>query len=65
MGAVYVSFTIKKDGSVEDVKVERSPNDELSEEAIRVVKKSRKWIPGKMFGEPVNVKYNIPINFAL
>ncbi len=64
-GIVYVSFTVKKDGSVEDVKAEKSPNDELADEAIRIIERSPYWNPGKMFGEPVNVKYNVPIKFSL
>lgn len=64
-GTVYVSFTVKKDGSVEDVKADRSPNYELADEAIRIVERSPNWIPGKQFGETVNVKYNVPIKFSL
>lgn len=64
-GTVYVSFTVKKDGSIDDVKAERSPNYELADEAIRVVERSPYWNPGKNFGELVNVKYNVPINFSL
>ncbi len=64
-GTVYVSFTVKKDGSVEDVKAEKSPNYELADEAIRIIQRSPHWNPGKDFGEPVNVKYNVPIKFSL
>jgi hypothetical protein len=34
-------------------------------EAIRVVKKMPKWIPGKQNGIPVNVYYYLPITFKL
>lgn len=64
-GIVKLSFTVKKDGSVEDIKVISAPNDELGEEAERVLSMSRDWIPGKQFGEEVNVRYNIPIKFSL
>jgi len=64
-GTVYVTFTIKKDGSIEDVQAVKSPSSELADEAIRVVERSPKWIPGKDFGDPVNVKYNLPIKFSL
>lgn len=64
-GTVKLSFTVKKDGTVEDVSVISAPNEELGEEAMRVLSMSRNWIPGKMFGEVVNVKYNIPIKFKL
>jgi len=64
-GTVMVRFTVKKNGGVEDVEAVKTPNDELADEAIRVVQMSSDWIPGKNFGEAVNVKYNIPIKFSL
>ena len=64
-GTVFLRFTVKKDGSIEDIEVMKTPNDELADEAIRIVQRSSNWIPGKDFGETVNVKYNIPIKFSL
>jgi TonB family protein len=64
-GTVKLSFTVKKDGSVEEIEVVSAPNAELGDEASRVLSMSRNWIPGKQFGEEVNVKYNIPIKFSL
>ncbi|RZL60385.1 MAG: energy transducer TonB, partial [Pedobacter sp.] len=64
-GTVFISFTVKKDGSVEDVEATKSPDFDLSNEAIRIIEKSPKWIPGKDFGETLNVKYNMPIKFSL
>jgi TonB family protein len=64
-GTVQLRFTVNKDGSIEDVEVIKSPNNELGDEALRVIERSPNWIPGKNFGEPVNVKYNIPIKFSL
>lgn len=37
----------------------------LDKEALRVVKIMPKWEPGKQNGKAVNVRYNIPIKFAL
>ncbi|MCU4176703.1 energy transducer TonB [Carboxylicivirga sp. N1Y90] len=64
-GRVYVAFVVSKDGSVTDVQVVRSPDANLSAEALRVVKMMPKWKPGKQGGKPVNVSYNIPVNFRL
>ncbi|MGV3545871.1 MAG: TonB family protein [Pedobacter sp.] len=64
-GTVILSFSVKKNGDVEDVNIERSPNNELAIEAMRVLEMSPDWMPGKMFGEVVNVRYNIPIKFSL
>lgn len=37
----------------------------LSEEALRVVSSMPKWVPGKLNGKNVCVKYNMPITFKL
>jgi protein TonB len=64
-GKVFVQFTIGRDGAINDVKVVRSVSPEIDEEALRVVKNSPKWRPGKLNGIPVKVYYTIPINFSL
>lgn len=62
---VIVSFVIRKDGSVSDLLVTRSGGALADKEALRVVKKLPNWIPGKQEGKPVNVRYNLPINFVV
>lgn len=65
-GTAYVSFTIEKDGSLTDVKTNgRKLGAGLDEEAVRVLKLSKKWNPGVQNGEVVRVTYNIPIKFKL
>jgi len=64
-GTVYVSFIVEKDGSVSNVKVERSASPSLDQEAIRVVQSSPKWQPGKQKGEFVRVIFTFPIVFSL
>jgi len=64
-GKVICQFVVERDGSLTDFKVVRSPDDELSKEALRVLKKSPNWIPGIQHGQPVRVLYTIPINFTL
>ena len=65
-GRVYLSFIVDKDGSVTDVKVLRSSSDAtLDNEAIRVVKSSPKWEPGRQRDRAVKVTYTFPVIFAL
>lgn len=64
-GRVIVSFTVKKDGSIADTKVERSVNPYLDKEAMRVIAAMPKWKPGKQRGEAVNVKFTVPVAFRL
>ena len=64
-GKVFLSYIIEKDGTVNDVKVERGLGSGLDEEAVRVLEASPKWTPGKKGNQPVRVMYNLPINFTL
>lgn len=64
-GRVILSFIVLKNGSITDVKVLRGIGGGADEEALRVVKESPKWKPGKLKGEPVNVPYTMPIFFQL
>ncbi len=64
-GKVYLQFIIEKDGSLTDITVTRSPDDSLSQEALRVMNLSPKWKAGIAGGKPVRVKFTMPINFSL
>ncbi len=60
-GKVFVSFVVEKDGSLTDIKVIRDPGYGTKEEAIRVLKKSPRWVPGEQNGKKVRVLYSLPI----
>jgi TonB family protein len=64
-GRVLLQMVIEKDGSLDDIKVMRTPSGSLAEEAVRVLKLAPKWTPGIQNGRPVRVQYVIPINFSL
>ncbi len=64
-GKVFVTFIVRANGSVTDVKVLRGIGSECDEEAVRVIKLMPKWNPGTQSGKPVDVQYNLPIRFAL
>lgn len=64
-GKVILSFIIEKDGSLSNIKVERGAGYGFDEEALRVLKLAKAWKPGIQNGQPVRVRYNIPINFQL
>ncbi|MCR5408710.1 MAG: energy transducer TonB [Bacteroidales bacterium] len=66
-GRVIVKFTIKPDGEVADVIVQRSSgNAALDAEAVRVVSLSPKWEkPGRQEGHPVSVAYSFPLSFRI
>lgn len=65
MGKVYLGFVVEKDGTVSNVKILRSIDKSLDDEAIRVVKSSPPWVPGYQRGEPMRVRFSITVNFDL
>jgi protein TonB len=62
-GRVFLSFIIEKDGHLSDITVIRAAGHGFDEEALRVLKLAKAWKPGVQNGQPVRVKYSIPINF--
>ncbi|MBN1598850.1 MAG: energy transducer TonB [Bacteroidales bacterium] len=64
-GRVFVQFAVNSKGEVVDVKVVRGVDPALDKEAVRVVKSSPKWTPGKQRGRPVKVQFTFPIVFVL
>ena len=64
-GRVVVSFVVGKDGHISDVTVLRSVEPSLDKEAVRVIRNMPRWTPGKQGGEPVKVRYNVPVSFRL
>ncbi len=64
-GRVTLAFVIEKDGSLTNIAVLQSPDRSLSEEAMRVLKTSPKWTPGKQRNMPARVRYNLPVTFTI
>ena len=64
-GRVVAQFIVEADGSISNVKVLKNVSDEIDAEAVRVIKAMPKWKPGMQKGQPVRVKYTIPVTFRL
>ena len=65
-GKVIIQFVVTKTGKVGKVKVVRSVNKELDQEAVRLIKMLPDFSPGRNnVGEPVNVWYILPVIFKL
>lgn len=64
-GRVVVKFVVEKDGTIRHAEIARSIDKDLDNEALRVVKKMPKWLPGKNGGVPVRTYFNLPVTFRL
>jgi protein TonB len=63
-GKVIIAFVVERDGSVSNVKVMKSVNKLLDDEAVRAIEESPKWSPGLQRGRPVRVRFIITLVFA-
>ncbi len=64
-GRVFVQFVVNKEGYISQTKVLKGIGFGADEEAVRVVSAMPRWKPGRQSGQPVNVQYNLPINFQM
>jgi protein TonB len=64
-GRVTISFIVEKDGHLSDIQILKGVSAELDREAVRVIKLAPAWKPGKQNGQPVRVRYTIPIVFQM
>lgn len=65
-GTVIVNFVVAKDGTLKDFNIIKGVSTDLDNEAIRVLKKMPKWIPGENEkGEPVACMFTLPVSFQL
>jgi periplasmic protein TonB len=62
-GTVFLSFVVEKDGSVSNINVIKGVNPLLDNEAVKAISESPKWTPGLQRGQPVRVRYLIPLSF--
>lgn len=64
-GRVIVNFVIDKEGNIVEPTIVGSVSPDLDKEALRVVAAMPKWMPGKIHGKAVSVKFTVPITFRL
>ncbi|QEC51544.1 TonB family protein [Anseongella ginsenosidimutans] len=64
-GVVIVRYVIDRDGLVKDAEVIKGVAPALDAEAIRVIQKMERWVPGQLNGQLVRVSFSQPFNFNL
>ena len=62
---VIVSFVVDKEGTISDVQAENDPGYGTAAEAVRVIKKSNKWIPAIQNGRNVIYRQKQSIAFLV
>jgi outer membrane biosynthesis protein TonB len=64
-GTVIVSFIVKKNGDICNIKIEKGLCPECDNEVKRILSSMPKWKPGEINKKPVDVILYLPILFRL
>lgn len=64
-GMAYISFIVEKDGSVAEVTTLRGVSRSIEKECLRVLNFMPTWKAGEQNGQPVRMRFNLPVNFKL
>ena len=64
-GRVIIQFVVEKDGSLSNFEIVQTPDDRLTEEALRVLHLMPRWQPAQNKGRTVRSRYRMPILFRL
>lgn len=62
-GRVYLQFAIDSTGRPVDIKVMKTPNEDYSKEAIRLVNLMPNWTSATQNGKTIKQQWNLPIVF--
>jgi TonB family protein len=62
-GVCYVNFVVDASGKVKSPQILKSAAPILDKEAIRIIMAMPTWKPGKQNGQPVAVKFTLPVRF--
>ena len=64
-GTVFASFVVKYSGKITDATIVRGLKPDLDKEVLRVITNMPAWTPAEHNGKKVNVRYTIPVKFAI
>ena len=64
-GRVILRFVIEEDGSIGEIKVVKGLNEDMEKEAIRVIRRLKKFKPATLDGKPTKMWFMMPINFVI
>jgi TonB family protein len=68
-GSAIAQFTVSEYGHLYDIKIIRTVSEDIDEEVLRMMNDMNelpfRWASGKLNGDPVRVKMNMPVRFRL
>jgi periplasmic protein TonB len=63
-GKLVASFTINKNGEVEDIRLIKGNGFRTAQSFLLLIKNLPRWKPGKLKGKEVSVKYVLPVTIC-
>ena len=64
-GQVLINFEVGRDGRTKNVTVAKGLSPTTNAVAVRAVQELKQFTPNTQDGEPVVVRYKVPVNFAI
>jgi TonB family protein len=64
-GTILITFIVNINGDVTNVTVQKGINPLIDNEAVKIVKSSPRWTPGRQQGHPVRIIYKLPLTFSM
>ncbi len=64
-GVVVATFVVDKDGTVTDIQIISDIGGGCGDEILRVLQTMKPWLPGTLYGQPVKIRYTLPVRFKL
>ncbi len=64
-GTVFVAFVVNSEGKIGDIEILQTPDPGFNDEVIRVISKMPVWKPGLQSGQPVSVRFRMPVKFTI
>ncbi len=64
-GTVFVAFVVNSDGKIGDIEILQTPDPGFNDEVVRVIGKMPVWKPGLQSGQPVSVRFKMPVKFTI
>ncbi len=64
-GLSVITFVVDQNGGLGTFRVLKALGYGTDQEAIRVLQRMPKWIPGKVDGKPVKVRFTLPVRFSM
>ena len=62
-GTVYVGFLVDSTGVLRDFTIDQGLGGGCDEEAVRVLRSTSPWVPGRREGRPIATRCVVPVRF--